>query len=120
MSEPALPVVGVVAKATKNLLQSSLGVLIAVGFFANMAAQYFVVVPAENKETLIQLSATLVNVFLLLVGYFFGSSTGSAAKGEQVAALAAAAPLVRVEPSATGAPLATLAVVPLPLVPPQP
>lgn len=105
MSEPALPVVGVVAKATKNLLQSSLGVLIAVGFFANMAAQYFVVVPAENKETLIQLSATLVNVFLLLVGYFFGSSTGSAVQRAALVAAVTPPPPVAVPAADAALPL---------------
>ncbi len=62
-----------------------LGATIAALFVANMAAQYFLPVPTANKEMLNSLTNTLINVFLLVVGYFYGKSTNEAETAQALA-----------------------------------
>ena len=59
-----------------------LGGLIVLGFFVILA--YLIVTPApqENKDVLLILLGALVAKFSDVVGYFYGSSKGSADKSE--------------------------------------
>ena len=66
----------------RNLFQYILGGVIVVGFFALLYLLLLSAVPEENKEILNIVVGALIGSFTSIVGYFYGSSLGSADKNE--------------------------------------
>jgi hypothetical protein len=67
---------------TKNIFQYLLGGVIVVGFFLLLYFLIFSGVPDTNKDLLNLVVGALIGSFATVVGYFYGSSAGSAAKTE--------------------------------------
>jgi amino acid transporter len=59
-----------------------LGALIVLGFFTLLGLLIFKEVPAENNDVLNLAIGALISGFATVVGYFYGSSAGSAAKND--------------------------------------
>lgn len=55
-------------------------------------APYFVVVPEENQQVFAQQNATLQNILLVIVAFFFGQNSGNLKKDDAIAKLAEKAP----------------------------
>jgi len=72
----------------KDLFQYILGGLIVVGFFTLLVLLVLRVVPAENKDLLNIVVGALIGSFAAVVGYFYGSSAGSAAKEKTISDIA--------------------------------
>ena len=72
----------------KDLFQYVLGGLLVAGFFALLILLVLRVVPTENKDLLNIVVGALIGSFTSVVGYFFGSSAGSAAKEKTIADIA--------------------------------
>ena len=66
----------------KNIFQYVLGGLITVGFFVLLYLLLLSAVPEENKEILNIVVGALIGSFTSIVGYFYGSSLGSADKND--------------------------------------
>ena len=66
----------------KQIFQYILGGLIVVGFFLLLYFLLIQVVPEGNKEQLNIAIGALIGSFTSIVGYFFGSSLGSAEKND--------------------------------------
>lgn len=65
---------------TKEIYMYALGALIVIGFFFILYIMFKKVLPSENKEIALLVIGALVVKFGDVVGYFFGSSKGSADK----------------------------------------
>lgn len=74
-----------------KILQVLLGLIIALGFQATLAATLFYDVPQGNRDIIVYLIGQLAGAFLTVVGFAFGSSVGSQRKDEARSAAAAAA-----------------------------
>lgn len=66
----------------KDVFQYALGALITIGFFVLLIALVYTAVPTDNKDLLNLVVGALIGSFATIVGYFFGSSKGSAEKNE--------------------------------------
>jgi len=66
----------------KDLFQYILGALIVVGFFALLYLLVKSAIPEPNKDLLNLVVGALIASFSMVVGYFYGSSAGSARKDE--------------------------------------
>lgn len=66
----------------KQVFQYILGGLIVLGFFLLLYFLLSAVVPEGNKELLNITIGALIGSFTSIVGYFFGSSLGSAEKND--------------------------------------
>jgi uncharacterized BrkB/YihY/UPF0761 family membrane protein len=66
----------------KEIFQYILAALIIVGFFMLMIGLVYTAVPDVNKDLLNLVTGALIGSFATIVGYFFGSSKGSADKNE--------------------------------------
>jgi len=62
-----------------------LGVLIVAGFFTLLALLIFKAVPESNNNVLNLAIGALISGFATVIGYFYGSSSGSAAKNDLLA-----------------------------------
>jgi hypothetical protein len=62
-----------------------LAVTVVIGFFALLYFFVFIGIPVENKELLNITVGALIGSFTTVVGYFFGSSAGSANKTDILA-----------------------------------
>lgn len=69
-------------KDVKDTYQYVLGALVVIGFFALLIILIKKEVPAPNKDLLNLVVGALIGSFATVVGYFFGSSKGSAEKNE--------------------------------------
>ena len=69
-------------KTTKDIFQYILGGLIVTGFFILLYLLVRSEVPNTNKDLLNLVVGALIGNFSSVVGYFFGSSAGSAKKDE--------------------------------------
>jgi hypothetical protein len=69
----------------KDIFQYVLGALIVIGFFTLMYLLVRSEVPEKNKDLLNLVVGALIGSFATIVGYFFGSSAGSAKKDEVIA-----------------------------------
>lgn len=69
----------------KDLFQYILGGLIVTGFFVLLIALVYKTIPLENKDLLNLVVGALIGSFASIVGYFFGSSAGSAKKDDIIA-----------------------------------
>ena len=68
----------------KDIFQYVLGALITIGFFVLMVGLVYTAVPDINKDLLNLVAGALIGSFATIVGYFFGSSKGSADKNEML------------------------------------
>lgn len=64
----------------KEIFQYGLGALIVIGFFLLLYLIFVAEIPSPNKELGLIVIGALVGNFNSIVGYFFGSSKGSADK----------------------------------------
>lgn len=68
----------------RNIFQYILGAVIVVGFFLLLYFLLWAGVPESNKELLNITVGALIGSFTSIVGYFYGSSLGSAEKNEMI------------------------------------
>lgn len=68
----------------KDIFQYVFGAIIALCFFLLVVALTFKVIPDGNKSVLELVVGALIGSFTTVVGYFFGSSRGSAEKSEML------------------------------------
>ena len=68
----------------KDVFTYSLGGLIVLGFFVLLALLVMSAVPDQNMDLLNLVVGALIGSFATVVGYFYGSSAGSAAKNEML------------------------------------
>ena len=73
---------------TKTIFQYILGSIIIVGFFTLMIVLVYNEIPIKNNDLLNLVVGALIGSFTTIVGYFFGSSSGSAAKDETISSIA--------------------------------
>ena len=66
----------------KDIFQYVLGSLIVIGFFILLYLLVTSTVPDTNKDLLNLVVGALIGSFATVVGYFYGSSAGSAAKND--------------------------------------
>jgi hypothetical protein len=64
----------------KDLAQLILGALVVVGFFGLLVVLAVTTIPTENKDIMLMVVGGLIGSFVTVVGYYFGSSSGSSAK----------------------------------------
>lgn len=60
------------------------GVVFLIGFFFSIWFAFFKVIPTDNKDVVLMLIGVLSNGVALILGYFYGSSKGSADKNELI------------------------------------
>ncbi len=68
----------------KRLFQYVLGAIIVIGFFILLYALLRLSIPEANKDILNIVVGALIGSFTSIVGYFYGSSLGSAEKNEML------------------------------------
>lgn len=66
----------------KSIFQYILGGVIVIGFFLLLYFLLWAVVPEGNKDLLNIVVGALIGSFTSIVGYFYGSSLGSAEKND--------------------------------------
>lgn len=66
----------------KDYFQYIFAGVIVLGFFALMYMLIMKTIPVDNNDTLNLVIGGLLGAFSTIVGYFFGSSKGSAEKNE--------------------------------------
>jgi uncharacterized membrane protein YeaQ/YmgE (transglycosylase-associated protein family) len=71
-------------KTAKDIYMYILGALIVLGFFGILAYLITKPAPLDNKDVLLILLGVLGAKFADVVGYFYGSSKGSADKSEML------------------------------------
>jgi uncharacterized membrane protein len=71
-------------KKVKEVYMYALGALIALGLFVIIYFLIKIAAPIENKDALLILLGVIAASFNNVVGYFFGSSKGSADKTEML------------------------------------
>ena len=71
-------------KKENTIFKYSLGGLVVIGFFALLIALVYTSVPDQNKDLLNLTVGALIGSFATVVGYFFGSSAGSAEKNQML------------------------------------
>jgi heme O synthase-like polyprenyltransferase len=69
-------------KTSKDNFQYILGALVVAGFFILLMALVYTPIPDKNNDLLSLVVGALIGSFATVVGYFFGSSKGSADKNE--------------------------------------
>ena len=69
---------------TKDIFMYSLAAIIVIGIFTIISFLIFKVMPLENKDLLTLTLGALIAGFSNVLGYFFGSSKGSADKNEML------------------------------------
>jgi len=67
-------------KITKEIYMYVLGAVVVLGIFFLVGVLMFIEMPNSNKDLLNIVIGALIGAFLSVVGYFFGSSKGSADK----------------------------------------
>jgi hypothetical protein len=72
---------------TDKLFQYILGALIVTGFFILLYLLISKNIPEPNKDLLNLVVGALIGSFATVVGYFFGSSSGSAKKDETISTM---------------------------------
>jgi drug/metabolite transporter (DMT)-like permease len=70
----------------KDIFQFILGGIIVIGFFLLLYFLIFLEIPEKNSALLNLIIGALIGSFVTIVGYFYGSSSGSAKKDETIAA----------------------------------
>jgi hypothetical protein len=67
---------------TNNLFMFCLGAIVVLGFFALLYILSVIPIPADNKDSMQIVIGALVGAFVTIIGFFFGSSSGSQQKTE--------------------------------------
>lgn len=67
---------------TRNVLMYVLGALITLAFFGLLGMLVLYPIPEKNSQVLTLTIGALITSFSMVVGYFYGSSKGSADKTE--------------------------------------
>ena len=67
-------------KDLKDTFQYVLGGVISIGFFVLLGLLIYKEIPVANNDTLNLVIGGLLGAFSTIVGYFYGSSKGSAEK----------------------------------------
>lgn len=67
---------------TRNIMMYVLGALIILAFFGLLGLLVLYPVPEKNNQVLTIAVGALITSFSMVVGYFYGSSKGSADKNE--------------------------------------
>jgi hypothetical protein len=75
-------------KNGNDIFKYILGGLVVLGFFVLLYLLVSKTVPMENKDLLNLVVGALIGSFASVVGYFFGSSAGSAKKDDIIASQA--------------------------------
>lgn len=70
---------------TKEIFQYVLAVIIVIVFMIIILVVFKVALPTDNREIALLVIGALVSQFSNVVGYFFGSSKGSADKNKILA-----------------------------------
>jgi len=68
----------------KEFYMYTLGSLIIIGFFTLLAILMFQPIQESNRDVLNLVVGSLIGAFSTIVGYFFGSSKGSADKTQHI------------------------------------
>ena len=68
----------------KNVFQYALGALICIGFFVLLYILIWTEIPQANRDVLNLVVGALIGSFASVVGYFYGSSKGSADKNDML------------------------------------
>lgn len=71
--------------ANYDIFKMVIGTLIIIGFFATLAALFFVPIPIENKMAVDIVLGVLGTLTVSIVQYLFGSSRGSKEKDAIIA-----------------------------------
>jgi hypothetical protein len=66
----------------KNFAMYVLGGLVVFGFFTLLGLLIFKEVPSQNNDVLNLAIGALISGFATIIGYFYGSSAGSAEKND--------------------------------------
>jgi uncharacterized membrane protein len=77
-----------VNKKIKDIFQYVLGTIIVVGFFTLLIVLVYKEIPIKNNDLLNLVVGSLIGSFTTIVGYFFGSSSGSVNKDETISLIA--------------------------------
>lgn len=72
------------APTDRNLIAVFLVIAIVCGYFASIALITFATISDSRLAQVIGLITAIQNAFMLIVGYYFGSSSGSKAKSETI------------------------------------
>jgi hypothetical protein len=64
---------------------------VTIGFFLALLGLNLLPIPAENRATIYSMVGSLGTVWILIMGYYFGSSSGSASKTDTINKIAVAA-----------------------------
>lgn len=79
-------------------IQGFLAVTITIGFFSVIGVLFWKTdIPGPVKDILLVMLGALLASWKEITGYFFGSSSGSARKDAQLAAIAAPAGVVKID-----------------------
>ena len=70
---------------TKDIYFYMVGIVVIVGFLCLSSFIILKVVPADNKDMIRDVLATLRDGIMIILGYWYGSSKGSADKNEILA-----------------------------------
>jgi heme O synthase-like polyprenyltransferase len=76
----------------KDIFQLAIGAGIVVGFFILLYFLIFSPVPEKNSDLLNLVVGALIGSFATVVGYFYGSSSGSSAKDKTISDIALKTP----------------------------
>ena len=73
-------------KEQKEAFQRRLAYIVAIGFFAILIV---LIIQGKYPDTVTLIIGSLIGSYTIVIGYFFGSSKGSADKGEAIQKLPA-------------------------------
>lgn len=71
-------------KVTHDWVTPALALAVTTIFFATLGGLFFVRIPTENRDVLIQAVGTIGSVWGVVVAYYFGTSFGSRAKDKTI------------------------------------
>ena len=77
-----------------NPVQVMLSVMVTFGFFFCLYYMLKLPIPTANKEVLYTMLGSLGTVWVLVMNYFFGSTSSSKAKDQTISDIATAAPII--------------------------
>lgn len=77
-------------KVTHDWVTPTLALAVTAIFFATLGGLFFVKIPTENRDVLIQAVGTIGSVWGVVVAYYFGTSFGSRAKDKTISTAMAA------------------------------
>lgn len=119
MAEPLVPPAVESEPRPRDFFREITGLVVTIGFFGVIVGTMVYEIPAPNKDLFNVLIVMWGGAFVTVVGYHYGSSSGSTAKSVTIDKLVAAAPIpptapvpVTVMPPAVPAPPVNVSIVP--------